>query len=158
MAEQRQNREVEQYWREKERELGEPILMRTIAHAYVSAPADRFGLLYASETTLVFEYSSAPRKSIIESLLRMRRDEGGLDTAVRIPRSGILTAAVMATPTARRWLSLDPLEARERMSGYRLNPLAGLLAGTVVGVCTEERFVAFDTPENRRWEKLLRRV
>jgi hypothetical protein len=157
MAKQQQNEDVEQYWREKEQELGEPILMRTIAHAYAAAPADRFGLLYASESTLVFEYSSAPRKSIIESLLRMRRDEGGLDTAVRIPRAGIALAAVVATPVARRWLALDPHEARERMSSYRLNPLAALLAGTVVAVSTQDGLLAFDTPENRRWEKLLRR-
>ena len=61
-------REIEEYWSNKAEELGEPIVMRSISHTYYRGIPDTFGILYASDNYLVYEYSKRGRKSILESL------------------------------------------------------------------------------------------
>ena len=51
------NRELEEYWSNKAEELGEQILMRSISHTYYRGIPDTFGILYASERFLVYEYA-----------------------------------------------------------------------------------------------------
>ena len=79
--------EVEEYWRSKEQELGEPILFKSISHTYHSEGLESFGVLFASASFLVFEYSKSARRSILEVLFS-RREQGLGQPEVLVGRVG----------------------------------------------------------------------
>jgi len=136
--------------------LGEPILLKSISHTYQSGGSESFGVLFASASYLIFEYSKASRRSILEVLFSRR--EQGLSEQVKIPRADILAAALVPTSAARRWVARgEPAAAvRERLEKARPSPLASLLSGSALCVCYESGFLVLDTPLNRQWLELLR--
>jgi hypothetical protein len=144
--------EVDQYWRGKEEELGEPILMKSISHTYYRGIPDTFGILYSSEHFLIYEYSKKGRKSILETLFSRRGGEE-LTESVRIPREQIREAALVNSSAARSWIrrSLDPAQVLRNLQGARPNPILNALTGTVVCVCTDSDYIVLDTPSNRPW-------
>jgi hypothetical protein len=148
--------EVEEYWQSKEQELGEPILFKSISHTYHSEGLESFGVLFASASFLVFEYSKAARRSILEVLFSRR--EQGLSEQVKIPRADIRAMAIVAASAGRRWLArAEPAASvRERLSAGRLSSLARLLGGSAVCVCTDQTYLLLDTPSNKEWLALLR--
>lgn len=150
------NRELEEYWSGKAQELGEPILMRSISHTYYRGIPDSFGILYASDSFLVYEYAKKSRKSILESLFTRRGGEE-LSESIRMERKDIRRAAIVTSPSARAWArkSLPPEEVLSILETMRPNPLLNFLAGTVVCVCTDTDYVLLDTPSNREWVQLL---
>ena len=150
------DRELAEYWGEKAKELGEPILMRSISHTYYRGNPDTFGILYASDSFLVYEYAKKNRKSILESLFSRRGGEE-LGESIRMERKDIRRAAVVNSPSARSWLrkSLPPGEVLAKLETLRSNPIWNVLAGTVVCVCTDTDYVLLDTPSNRQWVQLL---
>jgi len=149
-------REIEEYWSIKAEELGEPIIMRSISHTYYRGIPDTFGILYASENYLVYEYSKKGRKSILESLFSRRGGEE-LTESVRIPRNQIRWAVIVNSSAARSWVrrSLQPREVLEKLEKMRPAPLLNILAGIVVCVCTDTDYIVLDTPSNRQWSALL---
>jgi hypothetical protein len=150
------DREIEEYWNEKAEELGEPVLMRSISHTYYRGIPDTFGIIYASDSFLVYEYAKKSRKSILESLFTRRGGEE-LSESVRMERKDIRRAAIVNSTTARSWVrkSLPPGEVLGRLETMRTNPLLNVLAGTVVCVCTNTDYILLDTPSNRKWVDLL---
>ena len=150
------DRELEEYWNEKANELGEPILMRTISHTYYRGIPDTFGILYASDSFLVYEYAKKSRKSILESLFTRRGGED-LSESIRMVRQDIRQAAIVNSPSARSWIrrSLPPGEVLAKPKTVRSNPILNVLAGTVVCVCTDTDYILLDTPSNRKWVRLL---
>jgi hypothetical protein len=147
--------EVEEYWRSKEQELGEPILFKSISHTYHSEGLESFGVLFASASYLVFEYSKSARRSILEVLFSRR--EQALSEQLKIPRADIRAAAIIAASAGRRWLAraVTPAAVRERIAGGRASALARLVGGSAVCVCTEQTYLLLDTPTNREWLALL---
>lgn len=150
------DRELEEYWNEKTQELGELILMRSISHTYYRGIPDTFGIVYASDSFLVYEYTKKSRKSILETLFTKKGGEE-LSESVRIGRKDIRRAAIVNSTTARSWIrkSLPPEEVLKRLETMRPNPLLNVLAGTVVCVCTDADYILLDTPSNRQWLELL---
>lgn len=149
-------RELKEYWSNKAEELGEPILMRSISHTYYRGIPDTFGILYASESFLVYEYAKKGRKSILETLFSKRGGED-LSESIRIRRTDIRRTALVSAGTARSWIrrSLHPREVLEKLETRRPTPLLNVLAGTIVCVCTEMDYILLDTPSNRQWIELL---
>ena len=150
------DRELEEYWNGKAQELGEPILMRSISHTYYRGIPDTFGILYASDSFLVYEYAKKNRKSILETLFTKRGSEE-LSESVRLERKEIRRAAIVNSTTARSWIrkSLPPGEVLEKLETLHSNPILNVLAGTVVCVCTHTDYILLDTPSNRQWVQLL---
>jgi len=148
--------EVQEYWQAKEQELGEPILLKSISHTYQSGGSESFGVLFASASYLIFEYSKASRRSILEVLFSRR--EQGLSEQVKIPRAGIRAAAIVPASTGKRWLasSEPPAAVLERVQRAGPSPLARLLGGSALCVCTDETCLLLDTPANKEWLTLLR--
>jgi hypothetical protein len=149
-------RDIEEYWGNKAEEMGEAIVMRSISHTYYRGITDTFGILYASENYLVYEYSSKGRKSILESLFSRRGGEE-LSESVQIPRNQIRRAVIVNSSAARSWVrrSLQPREVLEKLEKMHPAPLLNILAGTVVCVCTDTDYIVLDTPANRQWSALL---
>jgi len=149
-------RDIEEYWNKKAGELGEPIVKRSISHTYYRGIPDTFGILYASENYVVYEYSKKGRKSILESLFS-RRGGDELSESVQIPRNQIRRAVIINSSTARSWVrrSLQPREVLEKLEQAGPAPLMNILAGTVVCVCTDTDYIVLDTPTNRQWSALL---
>ena len=150
------DRELEEYWNGKAQELGEPILMRSISHTYYRGIPDTFGILYASDSFLVYEYAKKNRKSILESVFSRRGGEE-LSESIRMERKDIRRAAIVNSTTAKSWIrkSLAPGDVLRNMETLHSNPLLNVLTGTVVCVCTDTDYVLLDTPSNREWVKLL---
>jgi hypothetical protein len=150
------DREIEEYWSKKAEELGEPIVMRSISHTYYRGIPDTFGILYASDSYLVYEYAKKSRRSILETLFTRRGGEE-LSESVRIEREDILRTAIVNSAVARPWIrkSLRPDEVLARLETMRTNPILNILAGTVVCVCTNTDYILLDTPSNRQWVELL---
>ena len=150
------DRELEEYWRRKSEELGEPIHMRSISHTYYRGIPDTFGILYASDSFLVYEYAKKSRKSILESLFTRRGGEE-LSESIRLERRDIRGAAIVNAAAARAWVhrAVPPKEVLERLETMHSNPILNVLSGTVVCVCTETDYILLDTPANRRWVELL---
>ena len=150
------DRELEEYWSEKSEELGEPILMRSISHTYYRGIPDTFGIIYASDSYLVYEYAKKSRKSILETLFTRRGGEE-LSESIRMERKAIRRAAIVNSPAARAWVrkSLPPEEVLAKLETMHSNPLLNALAGTVVCVCTGTDYLLLDTPSNRQWVQLL---
>ena len=148
--------EIENYWSEKAEQLGEPILMRSISHTYYRGIPDTFGIVYASDSYLVYEYAKKSRKSILETIFSRRGGEE-LSESIRIERKDIRRATIVNSTTARSWIrrSLPPGEVLARLETMRPTPLMNILAGTVVCVCTNTDYVLLDTPSNRQWVRLL---
>ena len=148
--------EVEQYWQNKEQELGEPILMKSLSHTYYRGIQDTYGILYSSASYLVYEYSKKGRKSILESLFS-RPGGGELTENVTFARKDIRRSALVNSGMARSWIrkALGPAEVLERLKGTRPNPVIDALIGTVLCVCTNTDYIVFDTPENRQWREYL---
>jgi hypothetical protein len=150
------DREIEEYWNEKAEELGEPVLMRSISHTYYRGIPDTFGIIYASDSFLVYEYAKKSRKSILETLFTRRGGEE-LSESVRMERKDIRRAAIVNSTTARSWIhkSLLPAEVLGRLEAMHSNPILNVLSGTVVCVCTDTDYILLDTPANRQWLELL---
>ena len=150
------NRELEEYWSRKEEELGESVLMRSISHTYYRGIPDSFGILYASDSFLVYEYSKKGRKSILETLFSRREGEE-LSESIRFDRRDIRRAGIVNSGIARAWVrrAVQPAEVLERMEQLRPTPLLNILSGTVVCVCTNTDYILLDTPSNRKWVDLL---
>ena len=150
------DRELEKYWSEKAEELGEPILIRSISHTYCRGIPDTFGIIYAYDSFLVYEYAKKSRKSILETLFTRRGGEE-LSESVRMERKDIRRAAIVNSPTARSWIhkSLSPQEVLSKLETIPSNPILNILAGTVVCVCTDTDYILLDTPSNRQWIQLL---
>ena len=150
------NRELEEYWNQKAEELGEPILMRSISHTYYRGIPDTFGIIYASDNFLVYEYAKKSRKSILENLFSKRGGES-LSESVRMERKDIRRAVLANSTTARSWIrkSLPPEEVLARLETMRSKPILNVLAGTVVCICTDTDYILLDTPSNRQWVELL---
>ena len=86
------------------------------------------------------------------------RREQGLSEQVKIPRADIRAAAIIAASAGRRWLARaePPAAVRERVAGGRPSPLARLVGGSAVCVCTDQIYLLLDTPANKEWVALLR--
>lgn len=149
-------RDIEEYWNKKAEELGEPIIMRSISHTYYRGIPETFGILYASENYLVYEYSQKGRKSILESLFS-RSSGDDLDERVQILRNQIRRAVIINSSAARSWVrnSLQPREVLEKLEKTIPAPLMNILTGTVLCVCTDTDYIVLDTPANRQWGALL---
>ena len=126
------DRELEEYWSRKAEEVGEPILMRSISHTYYRGIPDTFGILYVSDSFLVYEYAKKSRKSILESLFSRRGGEE-LSECIRMERKDIRRAAIVNSPSARSWVrtSLPPGEVLAKLETLRSNPIWNILAGRV---------------------------
>jgi hypothetical protein len=148
--------EVQEYWQNKESELGEPILLKSISHTFQSGGLEAFGVLFASKSYLVFEYAKSSRKSILEVLFTRREEK--LSEQVRVARSEIIRAGIIPTSWARRWIarSLAPAEVAARLERVKRSPLAALLSGSSLCLCTSDFCLVLDTPSNRQWLALLR--
>jgi hypothetical protein len=148
--------EVEQYWEKKAEELGEPILMRSISHTYYRGIPDTFGILYVSDSFLVYEYAKKSRKSLLESLFSRKGGEELTET-VRFHRSDIRRVALVNSAAGRSWVrrSLRPQQVLEKLDSSPATPLLNILAGTVVCVCSATDYILLDTPSNRQWVGLL---
>jgi hypothetical protein len=149
--------EVQEYWRSKEQELGEPILLKSISHTYQSGGLEAFGVLFASQNYLVFEYAKSSRRSILEILFSRREEK--LSEQVKLARGDIRRVGIIPTPWARRWIarSLGPAEVENRLRSGKSSPLASLLGGSSLCLCTSDTCLVLDTPSNRQWLALLGR-
>ena len=147
--------EVQEYWQSKERELGEPILMKSISHTYQSEGLETFGVLFASQDYLVFEYSKSTRKSILEVLFSRREEK--LSEQVKIPRQAIRRVSAVPSFIARRWFvrRMPPSEVLGRLGARKPSPLLNLLSGSSLCVCTDSQYLVLDTPVNREWLAML---
>lgn len=152
----KQQADVEQYWQKKAEELGEAVLLRSISHTYYRGIPDTFGILYASQSCLVYEYSKRGRKSILDNLFSRRSDQELAET-IKIPRKEIRKVALVAANVARSWIrrSLSAVDVLERLERLHPQPLLNILAGTVVCVCTAGDYIVIDTPINRQWQASL---
>ena len=150
------NRELEEYWSRKEEELGESVLMRSISHTYYRGIPDSFGILYASDSFLIYEYTKKGRKSILETLFS-RRGGDELSESIRFDRRDIRRVGIVNSATARAWVrrAIAPAEVLQHMEQLRPTPLLNILSGTVVCVCTNTDYILLDTPSNRKWVDLL---
>lgn len=148
--------EVQQYWQNKENELGEPILLKSISHTFQSGGLEAFGVLFASRSYLVFEYAKSSRRSILEVLFSRREEK--LSEQVKMARSDIRGVGLVPTSRARRWLarSLPAQEVAARLARQKPSPLAALLSGSSICLCTSDTCLVLDTPSNRQWLSLLR--
>lgn len=151
------NDDIAQYWRQKEEELGEPVLMKSISHTFLPGGSDSFGILYASATVLAYEYSKGARRSFVDVLLARKRDDQLAET-IRLPRADLIAAGLVSTALARRWLrrEVSPAQAAEWIKGMGHPTLLGILGGTSLCVCTAREMLVFDTPANRQWLSLLK--
>jgi len=153
--EKRREVEVEEYWQAKEQELGEPVLLKSISHTFHSEGLESFGVLFASASFLVFEYSKAARRSILEVLFSRR--EQGLSEQLKIPRADIRATGIVPASSGRKWLAraVAPAVVRDKVAAARPSALARLVGGSAVCVCTEGGWLLLDTPANREWLALL---
>jgi hypothetical protein len=103
----------------------------------------------------VFEYSKAGRRSILEVLFSRR--EQGLSEQLKIPRASIRTLAIVPASTGKRWVARaeSPRAVAERLRQGRTSPLARLLSGSALCVCTDESYLLLDTPVNKEWLAFL---
>ena len=149
-------REIEEYWSNKAEELGEAILIKSISHTYYRGIPETFGILYASDSFLVYEYAKKGRKSILETLFSRRGGEE-LTESVRIERKDIRRCSIVNSGSARAWhrRAPDAQEVLDKLESMRSTPLLNLLAGTMVCVCTDTDYILLDTPSNRQWAELL---
>ena len=149
-------RELEEYWSKKGEELGEAILMKSISHTYYRGIPETFGILYASESYLVYEYAKKGRKSLLETLFS-RRSGDELTESVRFERNDIRRAVIVNSGTARSWFrrSLAAQIVLEKLIQMHPTPLLNILAGAMVCVCTESDYILLDTPSNKQWINIL---
>jgi hypothetical protein len=149
--------DVEKYWQEKSAELGEPIVQRSISHTFLPDLPDTFGILFASEGTLVYEYSKGGRKSILDVILSRKKDEE-LSESVRIRRDEIQRVAIVDACTAKGWLRRQHSASQilDQLQQQRPSPLRNLLCGAYLVVASRRLCMICDTPENRAWLSLLR--
>ena len=149
-------RDVEEYWKKKEEELGEPVLYRSISHTFLPELPDTFGILFASAGTLVYEYSKGGRRSILDVILSRKKDEE-LSETVHIPRDEIRRVAIVDACSTKQWIrrQLSPAQALAQLEGLRPSPLRNLVCGSHLVVCSQRVLMICDTPENRRWLQFL---
>lgn len=152
--------EVARFWQQKEEELGEPVLMKSISHTYLAGAAgatDSFGILYASASYLAYEYAEGERRSLLDVLFTRKREERRART-IRLKRTEILGVGLAASALARRWLrrGLPPAQLAETIRSLDRPSLLATLAGTSLCVCTAGELLICDTPVNRQWLSLLR--
>ena len=154
------SRDVEEFWRQKEAELQEPVLFRSIAQwsrASQRGVTEVFGLIYMTATRLIFEYSDKPRKSIVEALLRGGRESGQLDESLTIRLSDLQWARRVASTRARRWVrkGIGAAEAGGEVEHSPAAELLRVLTGTHLCLATPDELYAFLTPNDREWEQKL---
>lgn len=154
-----ENREkIEKYWQNKAQELGESILYKSIAQGFQSGRSERFGILYLTDTYLIFEYSRASRKSILESIFSKPRGED-LNQVIKIPRKQIKLIELLALNRAKKWMkrAVSPKEIMASSDSRRSSPVWRILTGACLAVCTDDLYLAFNTPVNREWLTILTR-
>lgn len=153
------SRDVEDYWRQKEEALQEPVLFRSIAQWTRGGRgiADVFGLLYMTATRLIFEYSDRPRKSILDSLLR-GKDGDRLDESLTIPLEDIRWVGRIASNRVRRWMrqGKDTPQILREAEGRPSAELVRFFLGAHLCVSIAAEFYAFLTPSDREWEMKLK--
>ena len=149
--------DVEEYWRKKEEELGEPVVYKSISHTFLPELPDTFGILYASAGTLVYEYSKGGRRSILDVILSRKKDDE-LSETVCIPRGEIRKVAIVDACSTKQWLrrQLSPSQVLGQLAELRPSPLRNIFCGSHLVVCTQRVLMVCDTPENRPWLQLLR--
>ncbi len=153
-------RDVEDYWRQKEAELQEPVLFRSIAQWTRRTPrgiSEVFGLLFMTASRLIFEYSDRPRKSIIEALFRSR-DDGKLDESLTIRLEDIQWVKRIVSSRVRRWIrhGTDAAEIGGEVERRPAPELLSLMLGVHLCIATPGEFYAFLTPSDREWERKLK--
>lgn len=149
--------EVARFWQQKEEELGEPVLMKSISHTCIAGATDSFGILYASAGHLAYEYAQGERRSLLDVLFSRRREERSTRT-IRLSRAELLGVGLAASAVARRWLrrGLAPAQLAETIRSLGRPSLLAVLAGTSLCVCTSGELLVCDTPVNRQWLEFLR--
>jgi hypothetical protein len=147
---------IEEYWRAKAASLGESISYRSIAQMYRDTDPERLGILFLTEKQLVFEYSLNPRRGILDSIFRRDPSQASEQT-VSIPRAALKTVGLVTPALAKRWArrNSSPHEVTQRIPDSKPAPLAALLFGTCLAVCTESAYLAFNTPRNQEWLRKL---
>ncbi len=153
------SRDVEDFWRQKEAELQEPVLYRSIGQWTRSTPrgvSEVFGLLYMSASRVVFEYSDKPRKSILEALLR-GKDSGQLDESLIIRLAEIQWVRRVSSSRVRRWVrkGADAAQIGGEVEHHPSPEILSALTGTHLCIATPGEFYAFLTPNDREWEQKL---
>ncbi len=152
-----ENREkIEKYWQDKSQELGESILFKSIAQGFQKDRSERFGILYLTDTYLIFEYSKSAKKSILEALFSKPKGED-LNQVIKIPRNRIKMTELISVRRIKKfmWKDVSPKEIIDSSEGRRSSPVLKILTGTCLGVCTDDLFIAFNTPVNREWLAIL---
>ena len=149
-------KDVEEYWRKKTEELGEPILHKSISHTFVQDLPDTFGILFASAGSLVYEYSKGGRRSILDMILSRKKDDE-LSETILIPREEIQSIAIVDACSAKQWIrrQLSPAQVLTELEQRRPSPLRNIFYGSYLVVCTYRMFIVCDTPENRGWLAFL---
>jgi hypothetical protein len=151
--------EIQEYWRAKAASLGEAISYRTIAQMYRGAEPERLGILFLTDKKLLFEYSLNPRRGILDAIFRRDSGQTGEET-ITIPRSELKTVGLVTTSLAKRWArrNPEPAELSRQIPARAPGFMTALLFGTCLAVCSEESFLAFNTPQNREWLQKLQKL
>jgi hypothetical protein len=147
---------MEEYWRTKAASLGETISFRSIAQMYKGQEPERLGILFLTDKHLLFEYSLNPRRGILDAIFR--KDSGQTsEQTLKIPRSALITVGLVSPAAARRWARRNPApeELSVQIPARTPAPLAALLFGTCLAICTGDSYLAFNTPSNREWLRKL---
>ncbi len=154
--------DISKYWATREQELGEKVLFKSIAQGQIAnlklkdrAP-DIIGILFLTNSYLVFEYSHGSRKTILDLLFSKKERETITDT-VTIIRKDITDSRVLPAIYAQQWLKKGktPLEIQKEIGNRQYSIFFSLLFGTRLVVCTDKIFLSLATPMNSRWEREL---
>lgn len=143
---------VEEYWRAKADSLGEAISYKSIAQMYRGNDTERLGILFLTDRHLLFEYTLNPRRGVLGAIFRRDQGPAGEET-VSIPLAELRRVGLVAPGLARRWARRNstPAEVSARIPSGAPAPLAALIFGTCLAVCTDTDYLAFNTPGNQEW-------
>ncbi len=147
---------IEEYWRAKASSLGETISDKSIAQMYRGDEPERLGIVFLTDKHLCFEYNLNPRRGILDSILR--RDLGQVkEQTLMIPLSTLKTVGMVTPAVAKRWArrAAAPAELSALIPARAPSLLTALLLGTCLAVCTEDSYLALNTPRNGEWLKKL---
>ena len=154
--------DILEYWANREQELGEKVLFKSIAQGQLSnlklkdSAPDIIGILFLTKSYLVFEYSHGNRKTILD-LLFSRKERETITNTVTIIRKEIIAYRVLPATYAQKWIKKDktPLEIQKEIENIEYSIVFSFLFGTRLVVCTDYIFLSLATPMNSRWEREL---
>jgi len=154
--------DISAYWAKREQELGEKVLIKSIAQGQLVNPKfkdripDIIGILFLTKSCLVFEYSHGNRKTIVD-LLFSRKERETITNTVTVVRKDIKVSRVLPAIYAQQWLrkGKNPLEIQKEIGNRQYSVFFSLLFGTRLVVCTDEIFLSLATPMNSGWEREL---